>query len=182
MEIDDQRELLDLECAENDKKMGREKHICELAEDCLRRRLEERQTNGEVKTNIQTFERMLASGDKSVKHQARDKSTRTLSLSDKEDNDWKIELKTTIKLYYKDFFLDDNEKKEIKMLLFDHEKNSKELYEILGDMGWSKEEWRRGFKDEHAAHNMMMSPEPGVKKAKGDYPECAEDLNLDSMS
>ena len=61
-----------------------------------------------------------------------------------------------------------HEKREIKMLLFDHEKNSKELYEILGDMGWSKEEWHRGFKDEHAAHNMMMSPEPGAKKAKGD--------------
>ena len=84
---------------------------------------------------------MLAGGDKSVKHQARDKLTRTLSLSDKDDNDWKIELKTTIKLYYKDFFLDDNEKREITMLLFDHNKNSKELFEILADMGWTKQEW-----------------------------------------
>ena len=137
---------------------------------------------------------MLASGDKSVKHQARDKLTRTLSLSDKEeDNEWKIELKTTIKLYYKDFYLDDNEKKEIKMLLFDHDKNSKDLYEVIAEMGWTKEEWANGFKDDHAMHNLVMkshSPEPlpEAKKAKtvahseADYPECAEDLHLDGMS
>ena len=42
VEIDEQRELLDLECVEDDKKMEREKQIFEVVEDCLRRWLEER--------------------------------------------------------------------------------------------------------------------------------------------
>ena len=87
--------------------------------------------------------------------------TRSLSIPNSDDS-WKIELKTTIKVYYKDYFLDSNEKREIKMLLFDHQKNSNDLFGVLREMGWSPEEWQRGFKEQDAFRNLpCCSPEPG---------------------